>query len=88
MRFGKRLNKGWRTILIVEIGEYVGTITTYDAIHPFADGKHSIGQKIIKSKYQAKLKIKELDIFLFQISLSYIYTCFFAAGGYGAVFNR
>lgn len=37
--------------------------------HPFRDGKHSIGQLIIKSKYQAKIKIKELDIFLFQILL-------------------
>lgn len=37
--------------------------------HPFREGKHSIGQMIIKSKYQAKLKIKELDIFLFQILL-------------------
>ncbi len=36
----------------------------FEGIHPFIDGKHSIGQMIIKSKYQAKLKIKELDIFL------------------------
>ena len=41
----------------------------YESIHPFQDGKHSMGQMIIKSKYQAKLKIKELDIFLFQILL-------------------
>lgn len=37
--------------------------------HPFRDGKHSIGQMNIKSKYQAKIKTKELDIFLFQIFL-------------------
>ena len=35
--------------------------------HAMIEGKHSIGQMIIKSKYQAKLKTKELDIFLFQI---------------------
>ena len=40
----------------------------YESIHPFQDGKHSIGQKIIKSKCQAKLKIKELDIFYFKFS--------------------
>ena len=39
------------------------------AVHRFAEGKHSMGKMIIKSKYQAKLKIKELDIFLFQILL-------------------
>ena len=38
-------------------------------IHPFIEGKHSIGQMIIKLKYQVKLKIKKLDIFLFQILL-------------------
>lgn len=41
----------------------------YENIHPFQDGKHSIGQMNIKSKYQAKIKTKELDIFLFQIFL-------------------
>ena len=30
----------------------------YESIHPFQEGKHSIGQMIIKSKCQAKLKIK------------------------------
>ena len=44
-------------------------ICDFLCIHHFNDGKHSIGQMIIKSKYQAKLKIKELDIFLFQILL-------------------
>lgn len=53
--------------------------STYDEIikkyvemnvaHPFRDGKHSIGQMNIKSKYQAKIKTKELDTFLFQIFL-------------------
>lgn len=32
--------------------------------HPFVEGKHRIGQMIIKLKYQVKLKIKELDIFI------------------------
>lgn len=30
----------------------------FEFIHPFSDGKRSIGQMIVKSKYQAKLKIK------------------------------
>lgn len=38
-------------------------------IHPYVERKRSIGQMIIKSKYQAKLKTKGLDIFLFQIFL-------------------
>lgn len=41
----------------------------FERIHPFQERKRSIGQMIIKSKYQAKLKTKELDIFLFQIFL-------------------
>lgn len=35
----------------------------------FWDGKHSIGQMNINSRYQAKLKINWLDTFLFQIML-------------------
>lgn len=35
----------------------------FETIHPFLEGKHSIGQMILKSKYQTKLKIKKSDIF-------------------------
>ncbi len=35
----------------------------FEKIHSFQEGKHSIGQMIIKLKCQAKIKIKELDIF-------------------------
>ena len=49
--------------------EIVQKYVEMNVAHPFREDKHSIGQMIIKSKYQAKLKIKELDIFLFQIFL-------------------
>lgn len=44
-------------------------IRDFLCIHPFNDGKRSIGQMIIKLKYKVKLKTKELDIFLFHILL-------------------
>lgn len=49
--------------------EIVQKYVEMNIAHPFWDGKHSIGQMNIKSKYQAKIKTKELDIFLFQIFL-------------------